>query len=309
MGGRLCGKGREMKVINYGSLNVDFVYQVPHMVREGETLAAVGMEMFVGGKGLNQSVALARGGVSVLHAGCVGEDGALLLEYLRENGVDTSLVRKVEGKSGHTIIQVDANAQNSILLFGGANRRQTDKQIREVMEQGQPGDYLVLQNEINGMETIMRCGKERGMKVVLNPSPIDEAILEAPLGLADFLLVNEIEGSAITGETNPEGILCVLREKYPDTAVLLTLGQEGAVYEDGKTHVRQKAIRVKAVDTTAAGDTFTGYFIAGLLAQQPMEKILLRCAAASALAVSRKGAAPSIPAQREVDSFLRTGQI
>lgn len=297
-----------MKVINYGSLNLDYVYQVPHMVREGETMAAYQMETFFGGKGFNQSIALARAGISVIHAGCVGEDGESLLSYLMENGVDTSFIRKTEGKSGHTIIQVDAKAQNSILLFGGANRKQTDDQIRQVLDHGQEGDYLVLQNEINALETIIKYGKKRGMKLVLNPSPIDSCILEAPLGMADYLLLNEVEGKAITGETETEKILCVLRRTYPKTAILLTLGEEGAIYADEKERVRQEAFHVKAVDTTAAGDTFTGYFIAGLIDSKPMEVILRRCAAAAALAVSRKGAAPSIPWRREVDAFLQEGQ-
>ena len=296
--------GKAMRVINYGSLNLDYVYQVPHMVQEGETLAASGMETFLGGKGLNQSIALARAGVSVFHAGCVGEDGQILLDYLKQNGVDTAWIQTVEGKSGHTIIQVDASAQNSILLYGGANRKQTGEQIRQVMEQGMAGDYLVLQNEINGIDTIMRNGKEKGMKLVLNPSPIDEAILNAPLEMADYLLVNEIEGSAITGDTEPEAMVHVFRERYPDTALLLTLGTAGAIYADEKELVRQEAIRVKAVDTTAAGDTFTGYFIAGLLENRPMAEIMRRCAAASALAVSRQGAAPSIPKKSEVEEFL-----
>ncbi len=295
-----------MKVINYGSLNWDYVYQVPHMVREGETLAAYGMETFLGGKGLNQSIALARAGVSVLHGGCVGEDGDGLISYLKTNGVDTSGIEKVEEKSGHTIIQVDSNGQNCILLYGGANQKQNIDHIKAVLDKGNPGDYLVLQNEVNEIEYIMQIGKERGMRLVINPSPIDPAILKAPLGMADYLLVNEIEGQALTGASEPDQMMKTLRTKYPNTAILLTLGEEGAWYEDGKQSVRQKAIRVKAVDTTAAGDTFTGYFIAGLMEGYAMEHLLYRCAAASALAVSRNGASASIPQREEVETFLRS---
>lgn len=294
-----------MKVINYGSLNYDYVYQVPHMVREGETMAANQMETFFGGKGLNQSIALSRAGVSVIHAGCIGEDGSCLVEYLEENGVDTSLIQRVEGKSGHTIIQVDVTGQNSILLFTGANGKQTREQIQRVFEQAEPGDYLVLQNEVNEVEGIMRCGKEKGMKLVINPSPIDQTILESSLELADYLLINEVEGKAITGEENPEQMILALRKRYPKTAILLTLGEQGAIYADGEKEVRQRAIPVKAVDTTAAGDTFTGYFVAGLMEKKPMEEILDQCVRASALAVSKKGAAPSIPWKKEVDQFLR----
>ena len=170
-----------MKVLCFGSLNIDYTYKVEHFVKKGETLSSDGLGVYGGGKGLNQSIALARAGVPVLHGGCVGEDGDGLISYLKTNGVDTSGIEKVEEKSGHTIIQVDSNGQNCILLYGGANQKQNIDHIKTVLNQGNSGDYLVLQNEVNEIEYIMQIGKERGMRLVINPSPIDPAILKAPL--------------------------------------------------------------------------------------------------------------------------------
>lgn len=288
------------KVLNFGSLNYDYVYQVDHIMRPGETQTSKGMETFCGGKGLNQSVALAKAGCHVYHAGAVGEEGQELLECLKDNGVDTSFVRRLDGKSGHTIIQVDRDAQNCIMLYAGANRRQERAHVDSVLEQFGDGDYLLLQNEINELAYMIDRAYERGMKVVLNPSPFDAYLKECDMSKVAVFMMNEIEGREITGEEDPDKILKAMAELYPNSEVVLTLGGDGAVYTDYQRTVSQPVYPVKAVDTTAAGDTFTGYFIAGLLEGLPMEENLDRCARASSITVSRRGAAPSIPLLAEL---------
>lgn len=293
-----------MKVLNFGSLNLDYVYSVDHMVTPGETLASGGMEVFCGGKGLNQSVALAKAGAEVYHAGLIGEEGQVLLEECAANGVDTRFIRKISGKSGHTIIQVDRSGQNCILLYGGANRSITREFVQEVLEAFEPGDLLLLQNEINELAYIIDQAYERGMKIVLNPSPYDAALESCDLGKVSLFLVNEVEGAQITGETEPEAILAKVKELYPQAAIVLTLGSDGAVYQEEDTVLRQAIYPVKTVDTTAAGDTFTGYFLAAQMAGKSPQESLDLAARASALAVSRPGAVPSIPDRNEVEAFL-----
>lgn len=288
------------KVLNFGSLNYDYVYQVDHIMRPGETQTSKGMETFCGGKGLNQSVALAKAGCQVYHAGAVGEEGQELLSCLKDDGVDTSFVRRLDGKSGHTIIQVDRDAQNCIMLYAGANRRQERAHVDSVLEQFGEGDYLLLQNEINELAYIIDRAYERGMKVVLNPSPFDAYLKECDMSKVTVFMMNEIEGREITGEEDPEKILKAMAKLYPYSEVVLTLGGDGAVYTDYQRTVSQPIYPVKAVDTTAAGDTFTGYFIAGLLEGLPMGENLDRCARASSITVSRRGAAPSIPLLAEL---------
>ncbi|HEX3039349.1 MAG TPA: ribokinase [Caproiciproducens sp.] len=292
-----------MKILNFGSLNYDYVYSVDHILMPGETLAAGRMETFCGGKGLNQSVALAKAGAEVWHAGMVGEDGGALLELCGKNGVNTSLVQTIPGKSGHTVIQVDKNGQNSILLFGGSNRCLTREYIGEVFSGFEPGDMVLLQNEVNDIDYIIDTACQRGMRIALNPSPFDEAVQKCDLYKVSFLLLNEIEGLQISGSREPEKILQFFAQTYPKTSVVLTLGKDGAVYQDGSGRVKHGIYPVKVVDTTAAGDTFTGFFLSSVLQGNTAQEALELASKASSIAVTRKGAAPSIPALDEVLNF------
>ena len=290
-----------MKVLNFGSLNYDYVYRVEHAVKPGETIDSSGMDTFLGGKGLNQSISLARAGVPVYHAGMIGEDGALFLEACEKNNVDAGLIKMIPGKSGHAIIQLDKNAQNCILLYGGSNKKITKAYVDEVLTHFSAGDILLMQNEINMPEYLIERAYEKGMRIALNPSPFDKQLLACDLQKIAIFLLNEIEGEQITGEQEPDKILEKMAETYPEAEIVLTLGGEGAVYRKGAFFHRQPAFQVDAVDTTAAGDTFTGYFIAALLKEMPIPKAMELCAKASAITVSRMGATDSIPTMEEVE--------
>lgn len=289
-----------MKVLNFGSLNLDYVYSVDHMVTPGETLASYGMNVFCGGKGLNQSIALAKAGVEVYHAGMVGEEGDILLKTCREGGVKADYVRKIDGKSGHTIIQVDKNGQNCILLYGGANQSITKEYVDEVLGHFAKGDILLLQNEVNMLDYIIDSAYEKGMMVILNPSPYNSALDACDFNKISMFLLNEIEGAQVTGEEETDAILAKLKEIYPNAKVVLTLGGDGSVYQYKEEQYRQGIFKVKAVDTTAAGDTFTGYFISSIIEGMPVTDGLELAARASAIAVSREGATASIPLKKEV---------
>ena len=289
-----------MKVLNFGSLNLDYVYSVDHMVTPGETLASYGMNVFCGGKGLNQSIALAKAGVEVYHAGLIGEEGEILLKTCQEGGVDSRYIRKTTEKSGHTIIQVDKDGQNCILLYGGANQSITREYVDEVLSHFEKGDILLLQNEINLISELIDEGKERGMTIVLNPSPFDRELLYAKMEKVDYFLINEVEGKQITGELRSDHILKEMQKRYPKAGVVLTLGEKGAIYQDQTQTVIQNAVKTNVVDTTAAGDTFTGYFLAAVMEKRMKQEALKEAAYAAALAVSRKGASVSIPEKEEV---------
>ena len=294
-----------MKVLCFGSLNIDFVYTVDHIVCHGETESTSGVSVKCGGKGLNQSFALSRAGVPVRHAGLVGEDGGILIDKCIGNGVDAGLIHTVEGRSGHTIIQVDKDGGNSILLYGGANQRMTEAFIDEVLEGFGSGDMVLLQNEINLLDVIIDKAYGKGMQIVLNPSPYNEALDKCDLGKVTYFILNEIEGEQMTGENVPDRILEKIQEKYPEAKVILTLGNEGSIYMEGDEMFRQSAFRVKAVDTTAAGDTFTGYFISSIIKGMKPADGLLLASAAAALAVTRPGAIDSIPTMGEVLNFFK----
>lgn len=289
-----------MKILNIGSLNLDYVYQVPHMVQPGETLAANGRNVFCGGKGLNQSIALAKAGAEVCHAGLIGEEGDVLRQALVDAGVDCRYVKTIPCSTGHAIIQVDGEGQNCILLYGGANRSLTSAYIDDVLSGFCPGEMLLLQNEVNKLDEIVNKGWERGMKIVLNPSPFDDALKAVDLNKVSMLILNEVEGEQMTGERVPEAILGKLKQLCPQTEIVLTLGSEGACFQQGETLIRQPAYMVDVVDTTAAGDTFTGYFLAGLTEELTAEACLDLAQKAASIAVSRSGAAPSIPTRNEI---------
>lgn len=293
-----------MRVLNFGSMNLDYVYTVDHMVLPGETQNSQGMNTFLGGKGFNQSTALAKAGVEVYHAGLIGEEGKIFQETAKEYGISDKYIQVCDEKNGHTIIQVDKNGQNCILLYGGANRAITREFVDEVLSGFEKGDIILLQNEINELDYIIDKAYEKGMQIFLNPSPFDSALDACDLNKISCFLLNEIEGGQIAGETEPDKIIDGILANYENAKVVLTLGGDGSVYADKEKRCQQPVYKVETVDTTAAGDTFTGYFIAGLIQGKTVEETMRMCAVAAGIAVSRPGAAPSIPYMEEVEKLL-----
>ena len=289
-----------MNVVNFGSLNLDHVYTVDHFCRAGETIHTAGYTQNAGGKGLNQSIAVARSGQTLCHAGMLGAGGEPLAQLLEGCGVDLRYLGRTETPQGHAIIQVQPDGQNCIFLYGGSNQAVTPEDIDAVLSHFAPGDYLLMQNELSNFTYLLRAAVGRGLRVVLNASPISGEVLAADLTGVDWLVVNEIECAAIAGCSTPEEGYTALRARYPGLGILLTLGSEGSVsWKDG-VEIRQCAYPVQAVDTTGAGDTFMGYFV-GCLAQGMERKDAMQYAAmAASIAVTRPGAAPSIPMMAEV---------
>jgi ribokinase len=289
-----------MKILNFGSLNIDHVYQMDHFVAAGETEHSFAYDRHMGGKGLNQSVALARAGAEVWHAGCVGADGAHLTAYLAEAGVHTDYLKTVDVPTGHAIIQVEKSGQNCIILFGGANQAVTPAQAAETLAHFEKGDILLLQNEISALGDLIRLAHARGMRIALNPSPATESLTQLPLNMVEWFILNEVEGEQLTGQTDPVTITGSLLARYPGCRVVLTLGKRGVMYRDEFVCRVHGIYDVPVVDTTAAGDTFTGFFLAGAAQGLPVEMLLENASKASSIAITRPGAAQSIPTMEEV---------
>ena len=284
------------KALVIGSINIDKVYELEHIVRPGETVSSRKYRTAWGGKGLNQAIALSRGGADTALAGCVGApELEALTAVCAEAGVDAARIRARSVTTGHAIIQVDANGQNCIIVEPGANGTVDPDDIAAFLEGYGTGDILLTQNEISHMPEVLRAAHEKGLTVVLNTSPFSAEILSWPLECVDIFLVNEIEGEALSGESAPEKILDTLRRRFPRAAIVLTLGHDGAMYADKTERFSVPARRVTAVDTTAAGDTFTGYFLAMLLRGGTPKDAMEIAATAAAIAVTRPGAVPSIP--------------
>lgn len=297
-----------MKIINFGSLNIDNVYNVREFVKPGQTIHARDYHVAAGGKGLNQSIAAARAGARVLHAGMIGSGGRFLTDILSEAGVDTSRIHTLDAPSGHTVIEVNAEGQNRIIVYGGTNQMLTDAYIDEVLACGMPGDLTLLQNETNLIASIIVKSHEKGMLVAFNPSPMPDDLTSIPLDLVDYFIVNELEAAQLVGmqpDDSYERILDCLTAKYPRAAVIMTLGHNGVLFaKDGERH-SHPVFKVTAVDTTAAGDTFCGYFLAAVCKDASIDTALREASAASAITVSRPSAAPSIPLYAEVQEFLQ----
>ncbi len=293
-----------MRILCFGSLNIDKVYQVDHILLPGETLTADEVQEHCGGKGINQSIALARAGAPVWHAGQVGQDGGMFLEAAKEAGVHTDYLKMIEGLSGHAIIQVDRSGQNNILLYSGANRKITKEFADEVLANFGSGDILLLQNEISNLDYIIDKAYERGMRIALNPSPFDDRLKACDMSKISIFLLNEVEAAQLTGlvyqSGNEEQLLESIASAYPGAMIVLTLGSQGSICKDGEKICRQEIFKVEAVDTTAAGDTFTGYFLTSLAEGRDLAECLRLAAKASAIAVTRPGAVPSIPVREEV---------
>ena len=294
-----------MKVLNFGSLNIDHSYKVDHIANPGETISAYDLEFFAGGKGLNQSVSLAKAGVDTYHAGAVGKDDDILVNFLERSNVNTDNVMVLENAlTGHAIIQVDKNGQNSIFLFGGANTAITDEMADNVLKKFDKGDILLLQNEINNLAYIIKKAHENGMVIYFNPAPYDSSVQELPLEYIDCFIVNEIEAEGFVDHDEPDKMIIDFKNKYPKADILMTLGKSGSIFMDKDGIYRAEAFSVKAINTTGAGDTFIGYFIAGRLNKMNQEESLKMASAASAISVTRQGAAQAVPTIEEVKSFL-----
>jgi ribokinase len=287
-------------IVNLGSLNIDRTFRVARIARPGQTIAARSVEEFAGGKGANQSVALARAGASVLHAGKVGHDGRWLLEKLSAEGIDVRYVQVQAGATGQAIIQVDDAGENAILILPGANHEITPAEVDCAIESATGATWLLVQNETNCVDHAIRRARQRGMRVAFNPAPFDARVREYPLDLVHLLCVNQGEGAALAREEAPERIVRALSSRFAEGEIVLTVGAAGAWYRGAGVELHEPAVRVEALDTTAAGDTFLGYFLAGRVRGALPADCLRLASRAAALCVTRRGAMDSIPRVNEI---------
>ena len=288
------------KIINFGSINVDYVYRVPHLVKPGETLSSLDLVTGLGGKGANQSVAIARAGVSVAHVGRVFKGDRWAVELLASTGVDTDNIALIEGASGHAIIQVDDQGENAIVLHGGANQSFSIADIESALNRNQQARYLLMQNETNLLAETFELAQAKGIKIVLNPAPMTDNIKDLPLAKLDTLIVNQGEAEALCGAADIDEMTRQMAALAPQTRVVVTLGGDGAMLlANGEvTHINSPSVDV--VDTTGAGDTFVGYFLAGVAEGMNDHNALQRACLAGSIAVTRQGAITAIPDRSEV---------
>lgn len=291
-----------MSVWNLGSINVDLFYRVPHLVLPGETLPAKSHQTGLGGKGANQSVAIARAGAEVHHIGMIGDDNTWVLDRLAGYGVDVTHVTRAEAATGHAIIMVDEMGENSIVTFAGANYAQLVGNIEAALNEAKEGDILALQTEVSHLAEAAQIARARGMFVVYSAAPFKPDIAKKMLPHVDLLVLNAVEAGQLAEA------LGMPVEEVPVPNMLITLGSQGARWRDQASGevTEVAAFPVEPVDTTGAGDCFIGYVLAGLDQGLSRAEALRLGAAAAALKVTRPGTADAIPSRAEVDGFLDT---
>ncbi len=285
---------------NLGSINIDNFYEVPHLPAPGETLAAVSYGFGLGGKGANMSVAAARAAARVSHIGAIGAGGRWTRDRLMEYGVDTPHIAEIEVPTGHANIVVDQAGENSIVLFQGANVHLSEAIIGAALSEASHRDFLLMQNETNGQEYAAATAQSLGLRVAYAAAPFEASAIERLLGRIDLLVLNEVEAAQLEAATG----------KTPDMLgvadVVITLGANGCKWVSNTGEKHFDAYPAEALDTTGAGDTFTGYLVAGLDRGMEMEAAIDLALKAGALMVMRRGTADVIPDLKEIQDRFGT---
>ncbi|MDO7786050.1 ribokinase [Desulforamulus aquiferis] len=291
------------RVLVIGSINMDLVSYSDRIPSLGETILGNRFAMVPGGKGANQALAAARLGASVSMLGAAGKDsyGEQLLQHLNNNGVDISRVKRADTSTGVALINVDARGNNQIVVIPGANNELAPEDLLQNREIFEACDVVVLQMEIP-MATIgqaIELASGYGKLVVLNPAPAHE-IPEAWLSKIDYLVPNEHEADLL-GHVKDDFYFSIRR--HLKKSLVITQGAKGVSFSEGKTIVFIPALKVQAVDTTAAGDAFIGGFSVALAEDRSMEEAIKFASAAAAISVTREGAQTSLPYRKEVEEF------
>lgn len=295
-----------MKILNYGSLYIDYIYKLPALAKEGETVTAEGFECRLGGKGFNQSVALALAGAKVYHLGKIGNDAEVLLDVMRKSGVNTDYISLCNESSGHNLIQCDTNGNSNVILHPGANSKITRHEILETLLEFSSGDWVLLQNEISNVETVINTAHDLGMYVIFNPSPISGNMKKLPLKKVDLFILNFLDGKELSGAKWEDTVLRGLVAKFPDSKFLLTLGEKGAVFFDGKNKIKASEFVYNPEAGGIAEDVYIGYFIAALSSGMSIDRALSLAACAVSMIKSANGA-ETIPQLdiNELEQILR----
>lgn len=288
-----------MAIYNLGSINVDYFYTLPHLVRPSETIAAIDFKQGLGGKGANQSVAIAKAGGKVKHIGAMNLADKRYFDQLQDLQVDVSHLTMSMTATGHGIVMVDEqSAENQIVVYPGANFALTENMVDAGLEEATTSDWALCQNETSQTAYFMQQAKAKGMKLCYSAAPFDAEKTLVMLPLINMLVVNEIEANDLERELNRPIDECGVDH------VLVTLGSRGVRYIGSEGEFTLPSPSVEAVDTTGAGDTFLGLFLARYDLTGDLKASLHFAVTGAAIQVTRQGTADAIPSLEEIESAL-----
>lgn len=300
-----------MSVLVFGSLNLDLVTYADKLPAIGETIVGEKLLKFPGGKGLNQAIAARRAGSEVLMVGSIGNDadGDYLFDILKSENIDPKFITKTSEQTGIAVIEVSKSAENRIIIIAGANSK--TRFSNEVLTSSPSVNVSLAQLEtpIAEVAKFIHESKAAGKITILNPAPIqklDQQLLQD----TDYLIANETEASFLIGSAvehlSKDEAMTIARQlqKNGSKKVIITLGEQGSVYLDQEKELFTPAYKVKAVDTTAAGDAFCGAFATAISENKPVEYAVKFASAAGGLAATKAGAVPSLPTQQEILSMF-----
>ncbi len=287
-------------IFNLASINLDKILELERLPTAGETIAGQHSKVSLGGKGTNISVAIQRAGQDVTHIGAIHHEDTVLRQLLIEAGIGNEFVEASQELSGEAIILLDQNAENSIIVIAGANRHISESHIVQSLKNAKADDWLVMQNETNGQIKAVEIAKQKGMKVAYVAAPFETDAVRKVMNDLDLLILNETEAHQLSRSVGD------LTDGQIIPKVLVTLGAAGAVLygTDGKIEI--DGHKVEPRDTTAAGDTFCGFYIAGIASGLTEQPAIKQANAAAALAVQTLGASDSIPFLKDMQEFLAT---
>lgn len=305
------------KILVIGSLNIDFVVDVENIPKPGETILATNVTYIPGGKGANQSYAVGKLGGLVSMIGVVGKDqyGEILLNNLTSVNVNIDHIQKSEGKqTGIALINVDKNGENSIVVVPGANSELSKQSIDENVSLIEQSDIIVMQLEvpIDTITYVAKLAKQKGKMIVLDPAPAKRDLPDELFACVDIIKPNETElevlsGMKINSEEQIKNAANILLEKGVKV-VIATLGEKGSMLVTKEGVKAFDALDVEAIDTTAAGDSFTAGFVVSLANGKTIEEAIKFGHIVSSVVVTKKGAQSSIPSMEEIQDFMRQYQ-
>ena len=293
-----CLLGGSMTIYNLGSINIDHIYKLLHFPLGGETVSSFDYDVGLGGKGVNQSIAAINAGGTVVHIGSIGVNSEWILKMLQDLNLNTDHIVVSDKTTGHAIIYLNENAENSIVLYAGANHDFNLSNIKRALSQSRPGDWLLLQNETNLSYETVSLARSLGLKIAYSAAPFDCQKIEELLPCCDLLVLNEVEAQQCKSNiTNFETLT-------DHMVYVVTKGKAGAVCSMSGQLLTFPSFLVDPVDTTGAGDTFLGFLLSELDNGVEIQSAIKLSIAAAAIQITRAGAVKAIPFREEVERFI-----